>query len=494
VICALAVAACQDSPNPVSPNVQFVNSPLAAAKSADVIPGEYIVVFKNEVIDPSGVAEKLIEKFGAKKRYSYSRALKGFAAQLPDAAVEALRLEPAVAYIEQDQIVNAIAVQSGATWGLDRSDQRDLPLNTTYSYNADGSGVTAYIIDTGIRFDHAEFGGRAVSGFDAVTAGGSAADCNGHGTHVAGTVGGSTYGIAKNVRLVAVRVLDCSGSGTNSGVIAGIDWVTGNHAAGAPAAANMSLGGGASTALDNAVINSIADGVTYGVAAGNSNADACTASPARAGPAITVASTTSTDARSSFSNFGTCVDIFAPGSSITSAWYTSATATNTISGTSMATPHVVGAAALYLQGNTSATPAQVEAALEGNATGGKVTAPGAGSPNLLLYTLFIGGGPPPPPPPPPPANAAPVASYTWSCAGGKGKNCTFDGSSSTDDKGVTAYSWAFGDGTTGSGVSVTHRFASTGQRAVTLTVTDAGSLSGSRTCNVQTGTSGTCAP
>jgi subtilisin family serine protease len=411
VLSALGLAACQDSPNPAAPRPELLgNAASVSAQVGEAIPGQYIVVFKGDVRDASGVASRLLSKHGGTKQFTYTHALKGFSAKLPDAAVAALRLDPSVAYIEQDQVMSAITVQADATWGIDRVDQRDLPVSGTYEYNADGSGVTAYIIDTGIRFDHEEFGGRATSGFDAVD-GGSADDCAGHGTHVAGTVGGSTYGVAKNVSLVAVRVLNCSGSGTTAGVIAGIDWVTGNHAAGTPAVANMSLGGGASTTLDNAVINSINDGVTYGIAAGNSNANACNYSPARAGPALTVASTTSTDARSSFSNYGTCVDIFAPGSSITSAWYTSATATNTISGTSMATPHVVGAAALYLQANPAATPAQVEAALESNATTGKVTSAGTGSPNLLLYTAFINAGPPPPPPAAPSGLAATAADH-----------------------------------------------------------------------------------
>nr|MBA2303003.1 S8 family peptidase [Acidobacteriota bacterium] len=403
-VIALGLAACQDQPGPVAPARDAdLAPPVRPAFTSEVIPGQYIVVFKNDVVDVNAAVARLIDTYGGTKRFTYSRALKGYAARMPDAVAESLRLNPLVAYVEQDRTVSLTTVQSGATFGIDRVDQRNLPLSTTYEYNADGTGVTVYIIDTGIRFDHVEFGGRASTGFDAVD-GGSADDCNGHGTHVAGTVGGTTYGIAKNVSLVAVRVLDCGGSGATSGVIAGIDWVTGNHAAGSPAAANMSLGGGASTALDNAVINSIADGVTYGVAAGNGNflgipQDACGGSPARVGAALTIGSTTNTDARSSFSNYGTCVDLFAPGSSITSAWYTSATATNTISGTSMATPHVVGAAALYLQTNTSATPAQVETALESNATAGKVTNPGTGSPNLLLYTAFIGAGAPPPPPP-----------------------------------------------------------------------------------------------
>jgi subtilisin family serine protease len=251
--------------------------------------------------------------------------------------------------------------------------------------------VTAYIIDTGILTTHTEFGGRATPGFDAVTSGGSAVDCNGHGTHVSGTVGGTTYGVAKDVRLVAVRVLDCNGSGSTSGVIAGIDWVTANHAT--PAVANMSLGGGASTALDQAVQRSIASGVTYAIAAGNGNfigiaQDACKSSPARVPEAITVSATNSSDTKASWANYGTCVDLFAPGVSITSAWATSNTATNTISGTSMATPHVAGVAALYLQGHAAAAPQEVRDALVAAATPSVVKSAGRGSPNLLLFTSY----------------------------------------------------------------------------------------------------------
>jgi subtilisin family serine protease len=285
-----------------------------------------------------------------------------------------------------------MTTQTGATWGLDRVDQRNRPLSGSFTYFNTGAGVTAYVIDTGIRFAHSQFGGRAVTGFDAVD-GGSADDCNGHGTHVAGTIGGSTYGIAKGVRLVGVRVLSCSGSGTTSGVIAGIDWVTGNHAAGAPAVANMSLGGGASTALDNAVRNSIADGVSYAVAAGNGNAlglavDACGGSPSRVAQAMTISATDSSDRKAPWANTGTCVDWFAPGVSITSAWYTSNTATNTISGTSMATPHTAGVAALYLHGNPGASPATVTSALAAQTTRNVVSSPGAGTPNALLFTSY----------------------------------------------------------------------------------------------------------
>jgi subtilisin family serine protease len=301
--------------------------------------------------------------------------------------VGAIAADSRVAYVERDGLVEASTTQSGATWGLDRIDQRNLPLSDTYTSTNDGAPVTAYIIDTGIRFSHAEFGGRAVSGYDAVD-GGSADDCNGHGTHVAGTVGGTTYGVAKGVRLVAVRVLNCAGSGTTSGVIKGVDWVTANHVT--SAVANMSLGGGASTALDTAVKNSIAAGVSYAIAAGNGNKggvaqDACKYSPARVAEAMTIGATDKTDGKTSWSNYGNCVDWFAPGSGITSAWYTSNTATDTISGTSMATPHTAGAAALYLQSNPGASPQQVRDALFANATKGIVTSSKTAT-NHLLFT------------------------------------------------------------------------------------------------------------
>ena len=343
------------------------------------------------------LAHQLAGNHQGRVKHVLRHALTGAILELAsEKQAERLAEHPAVRLVEENGVVHASATQSNPTWGLDRIDQRDLPLSASYTYDTTASNVNAYIIDTGILTTHTQFGGRAVHGIDTVDNDSNATDCNGHGTHVAGTVGGSTYGVAKAVRLVAVRVLNCSGSGTDAGVIAGVDWVTANHVK--PAVANMSLGGGASTALDNAVQNSINAGITYALAAGNENQNACNTSPARVAAAITVGSTTSSDARSSFSNYGSCLDIFAPGSSITSAWHTSTSATNTISGTSMASPHVAGVAALYLAANPSATPSAVASALTSNATTGKVTSAGTGSPNRLLYSLF-GGSPPPPPPP-----------------------------------------------------------------------------------------------
>jgi subtilisin family serine protease len=363
------------------------------------IPNQYIVVLKNDVTDVESEAIRLSRDFGGDRGggFTYQRALKGFSVRMPEAQAAKLANDPRVAFVEEDGVVNMITTQTGATWGLDRIDQRDLPLDGNYNYNATGSGVKAYIIDTGIRATHTQLAGRVISGFTAINDGLGTNDGNGHGTHVSGTVGGSTYGVAKNVTLVAVRVLDSSGSGTNSGVISGVDFVTSDHQAGQPAVANMSLGGGVSTALDTAVTNSINDGVTYAIAAGNSNVDACTTSPARVASAITVGATTITDARASFSNFGTCLDIFAPGNNITSSWNTSDTATNTISGTSMATPHVTGVAALFLETNPTASPATVTAAIVNNATLNHVTSAGTGSPNRLLFSLLDGAPPPPPP-------------------------------------------------------------------------------------------------
>ncbi len=292
---------------------------------------------------------------------------------------------------QKDEKAGETVQQNPASWGLDRIDQRQLPLDDAYSYDRAGAGVTAYIIDTGVRVTHDDFGGRARSGYDFVDDDANADDCHGHGTHVGGTVAGSQYGVAKGADVVGVRVLNCQGSGSTSQVVSGIDWVTENAVK--PAVANMSLGGGVDGVLDDAVRRSIDSGVSYAIAAGNGNIlgwpqDACNYSPARVPEAITVGATDRDDQRASFSNYGTCLDVFAPGVDITSAWIGSDSDTNTISGTSMATPHVAGVAALYLEGNPSATPAQVRDAVVNNATSDVVGDPRAGSPNKLLYSLF----------------------------------------------------------------------------------------------------------
>lgn len=376
---------------------------LTAPPAGELIPGQYIVVLRSDLVSSAGVtaiAAEMATTYGGELLHTYDAALNGFAIKFSEersaTGMAGLSQDARVELIEQDTTVSlaeeevAEATQSSAPWGLDRIDQRNRPLSTTFTYNRTGAGVRAYIIDTGIRISHNQFAGRAFSGYDAIDGSLPADDCNGHGTHVAGTVGGSTYGVAKGVTLYAVRVLSCSGSGSNSGVIAGVNWVANQKRANPsiPMVANMSLGGSASSTLDTAVNNAITAGVTFAIAAGNSNANACNYSPARVANAITVGATTSSDVRASYSNYGSCLDLFAPGSSIISAWYTSNTATNTISGTSMATPHVAGAVAIYLQGNPSASPATVATALRNNATPNVVTSIGTGSPNRLLFMTY----------------------------------------------------------------------------------------------------------
>lgn len=347
--------------------------------------------YKKRVVDEITLEVK--SRTGAYVMRKYHNVISGMVMKLNNTEVQELLMDSRIAYVEQDQLVSINALQNNATWGLDRIDQPSLPLNSNYSYANDGTGVRAYIVDTGMDVSHSNFQGRTSAGADFVNDGNGTDDCNGHGTHVAGTIGSATYGVAKNVTVIPVRVLDCAGSGSVSGVVGGIDWVGANAIK--PAVANMSLGGGASAAIDTAVKNAIAKGITFVVAAGNDNSDACVGSPNSVPEAITVGSSTNADIRSSFSNWGSCVDVFAPGSNITSTW--PGGGTNTISGTSMASPHVAGAVALYLQGNPSATPGQVSQAIIANAVTGKLTSL-QGSPNRLLQIAVSTVVPPPPPP------------------------------------------------------------------------------------------------
>ena len=360
----------------------------AGARKAD--PNRYIVVLEGGAGDPADVAAEHGRRHGLKRKRVFRSALKGYVGEVSPREVASLRRDSRVAYVERDELVKVQQTQSGATWGLDRVDQRQLPLSSSFSFTRTGAGVTAYVIDTGIRPTHSEFGGRAVSDLDFVDPayqnGGK--DCNGHGTHVAGTVGGSKYGVAKGVSLVGIRVLDCDGYGYNSEIIAGVDWVTAN--AKKPAVANMSLGGGASMAIDDAVKRSIAAGVSFAVAAGNGNwagvhQDACKSSPARVPAAMTISATDQSDRKASWANYGKCVDWFAPGVSISSAWHTDDNATDTISGTSMATPHTAGVAALYLESDPAATPSTVRSVVYNKTTKYRVSSSRTSN-NHLLFT------------------------------------------------------------------------------------------------------------
>ena len=352
------------------------DSPAAARGAA--IPDAYIVTLR-EGADPRGLAAR----YEAAPDFVYTSALTGFAARLNDGQRRALSRDRDVLAIEQDQVATADATQGSAPYGLDRIDQRALPLSGSYTYAATAGAVRAYVIDTGIATAHSQFGTRASNSYDAF--GGNGQDCNGHGTHVAGSIGAATYGVAKAVLLRGVRVLDCAGSGSNSGIIAGIDWVRANHIK--PAVANMSLGGGFSSAVNTATTNLINAGVHTSVAAGNENQDACNASPASASGTTTVGASDRTDTRASFSNFGGCVDLYAPGVSITSTWLNGTT--NTISGTSMASPHVAGVAALYKAVNGDAASSTITSWLINNSTANVVKSNVTGTPNRLLFTSAL---------------------------------------------------------------------------------------------------------
>ncbi|WP_166169045.1 S8 family peptidase [Acinetobacter sp. SA01] len=362
---------------------------LTSSTTASPIKNQYIVVLQAGSDLPAQAAAAIAKQHGGQVLFTYNRAIRGFAVRIPEQATSAfltaMQKNPQVSYVEEDTLMQANTItQSNPVWGLDRIDQHNLPLSKSFSYNKTGSAVNAYIVDTGILASHQEFNGRVQTGYSAIADNNGTNDCNGHGTHVAGTVGGSTYGIAKNVGLVPVRVLDCAGSGAMSGVIAGLDWIIQNGRK--PAVVNMSLGGSAYSTLDTAIDNLFNNGYVPVVAAGNSNTDACTSSPARAGKAITVAATDSTDTRASYSNYGSCVDLFAPGSQITSAWIGSNSSAATASGTSMASPHVAGVVATMLESNSTATPQSITDQLLNQSTINLIQNP-MGSPNRLLYSL-----------------------------------------------------------------------------------------------------------
>ncbi|MFI6908793.1 S8 family serine peptidase [Nonomuraea sp. NPDC050394] len=366
-----------------------VNAHAAPPPDPQAIPDRYIVVLKDTgELRGRGVApaaRDLAARYGGEVERTYSTAIKGFAAAMSEPAARELATDPAVAHVEQDSMATLAADRQDnpPSWGLDRIDQRDLPLSRSFTYPGTGQGVRAYVIDTGIRITHADFGGRASYGRDLLDGDDVASDCNGHGTHVAATIGGTAHGVAKKVRPIAVRVLGCDGRGPNSAVLSGVDWIAANGTA--PAVVNVSVKTAVSSALTTALRNSVNRGYTYVAAAANDNADACSVGPASVPEVITVGAANSNDSRRSTSNWGRCLDLFAPGGEITSAWHTSDSAVNTISGTSMASPHVAGAAALLLGASPGSTPAQIQRSITESATPGKITGAGSGSPNRLLF-------------------------------------------------------------------------------------------------------------
>lgn len=475
----LNIVACRDLATPdraLAPgarrsSVDSLGPDSVVGKGSRVIPGQYIVVFNSDVDDVPGLAKGLVKVHGGSLGRTYTGALHGFVASLPDSAVAALKHNPHVAGIEPDALVDIQDQESPVpSWGLDRIDQLKNRLDAKYEYvSTAGAGVNVYIVDTGIRTTHADFGGRAFEAFTTVDDSLGATDCVGHGTHVAGIVGGTAYGVAKSVRLFSVRVLPCSASAPMSDLIAGLDWIAQNRQL--PAVVNMSLSGEYSDAANQAVAGLVASGAVVVAAAGNDFGDACVHSPGSAPDALTVGASNSSDMQTGYSNFGPCVDLLAPGQLIKSDYFRTDTSTSVLSGTSMATPHVAGAAALYLSMQPAATPNQVASAILRNAQSGVLTNLGVGSPNLLLYTGTLSSWAPVTSPTPTTSNP-PTASFTASCSK---SSCAFDGSGSTDDIRIASYAWDFGDGTplvSSSSAATTHAYVASGAYTVVLRVTD----------------------
>jgi subtilisin family serine protease len=393
MLCGLGVFACGVAPSEEAAAEGSALTPANAKfiDKTDAVADEFIVVFVSPAFAPTQTAN-LASKYNARVFHTYESVLSGFAARMSEADARSLAQDPSVKYVERNGIKHTSEVQANATWGLDRTDQVSLPLNRQYSYGLTGRGVNAVVIDTGVDARHPDFGGRVGRGFNALSTGAEddASDVHGHGTHVAGTIGSKTWGLAKDVTIIPVRVCNAQGQCTDADIVKAVDWVTRNVAK--PAVVNMSLGGtvdAATQATEDAIRASIASGITYVVAAGNDSKDACLYSPARMPEVITTGATSQNDRRSFFSNFGTCLDVFAPGSGIISARRNS-TGSTSMDGTSMASPHTAGVAALLLESVPTATPAQMEGLIRRNATPDKVVGPGAGSRNLLLH---IGAAP-----------------------------------------------------------------------------------------------------